>query len=252
MSALLVVQGATKVFGGHTAVEDVSLVVNEGEAVGLIGSNGAGKTTLFRMIAGEIPMTAGTVLFDGHPLPRRADARARAGLARTFQLVELFSGLTVLEHVLVALQAHEGRLGPMRDLSGHGAATTEETDRCLATIELCGLSDAAGAPATSLSLGERRSVELARALVTEPRLLLADEPSSGLDTPEAVTLAGVIARVRAKTGLAVLLVEHDLTTVEAVAERVVALEAGRVIAQGSFKDVVANPQVIESWLGRSA
>ncbi len=246
------VREATKRFGGNAVVDSVSLSIDDGEAVGLIGANGAGKTTLFRMIAGELPMTSGTVTFDGAALPKRADARARLGLARTFQLVELFGGLTVLDHLLVALQAHEHRQGPLRDLLWQGDTSPEERARCDEVLALCRLTAVTDAPATALSLGERRAVELARALVTRPRLLLADEPSSGLDADEATWLAELLNRVRHETGLAVLLVEHDLATVEAVAERVIALEAGVVIAQGAFADVVANPRVVASWLGRPA
>jgi len=249
---LLRVEHVTKRFGVSTVVDDVSLEVGDGEAVGLIGANGAGKTTLFRMIAGELALTSGRVLFRDAPLPRRADARARLGLGRTFQLVQLFGGLTVREHLLVALQAHEGHLGPARDLFWRGSSTAAELERCDLTLRMCDLTQVADAPATALSLGQRRAVELARALVTRPALLLADEPSSGLDATEGARFAATIRRVRDETGLAILLVEHDLVTVEAVAERVVALEAGAVIAHGAFADVVRDPRVVESWLGTTA
>jgi branched-chain amino acid transport system ATP-binding protein len=252
MTALLGVDDVTRRFGGVVAVADVSLHVEEGEAVGLIGANGAGKTTLFRIIAGELGASRGTLRFAGAPLPRSADARARLGIARTFQLVQLFGGLSVLDHLLVALQAHTGRQGPVRDLFWQGATSVDERDRCDEVLSLCGLTSLAGAPASALSLGERRAVELARALVGAPRLLLADEPSSGLDPDEASALATTLERVRTETGLSVLLVEHDLATVEAVAQRVVAMDAGRVIAEGAFEAVVRDPQVIASWLGRSA
>jgi len=250
MGALLEVRDVTKHFGGNAVVDQVSVTIAPGEAVGLIGANGAGKTTLFRMIAGELSMTSGTILFDGAALPRRPDARARLGLARTFQLVQLFAGLTVLDHLLVALQAHERRQGPLRDLFWRGETTPEERARCEEVLALCRLGGRGDAPATALSLGERRAVELARALVTGPRLLLADEPSSGLESGEAKWFAELIAQVRTETGLAVLLVEHDLSTVESVAERVIAMEAGKVIAEGTLDEVVHNPLVVESWLGR--
>jgi branched-chain amino acid transport system ATP-binding protein len=252
MSPLLDVRNVTMRYGGHAVVDGVSLSLEHGEAVGLIGANGAGKTTLFRMITGELPTGGGTILFDGASLPRRPDARARLGLGRTFQLVELFGGLTVLDHLLVALQAGEHRQGPLRDLLWQGETSADERERCDEVLRLCRLTSVADAPATALSLGERRAVELARALVTRPRLLLADEPSSGLDTDEVKWLADIITKVRDETGLAVLLVEHDLTTVAAVAERVVALDAGRVIAEGTFEEVVQDPKVIESWLGPTA
>jgi ABC-type branched-subunit amino acid transport system ATPase component len=249
VSSLLEVRDASGEIGGHLIVHRVSLTIDDGEAVGLIGANGAGKTTLFRMIAGELALSAGQILFRGAPLPRRPDARARLGMARTFQQVQLFGGLTVFDHLLVSLQAHERAQGPWRDLLWNGRATAEEVDRCDEVLSLCGLTSVASSPATALSLGERRAVELARALVTRPSLLLADEPSSGLDSEEALELASIIARVRDRTGLAVLLVEHDLMTVQATTERVIAMDAGSVIAQGPLADVVRNPQVIESWLG---
>jgi branched-chain amino acid transport system ATP-binding protein len=251
VTALLEVREASCEIGGRLIVHRVSLTIDDGEAVGLIGANGAGKTTLFRMIAGELRLTTGEILFSGAPLPRRMDARARLGMARTFQLVQLFGGLTVTDHLLVTLQAHERAQGPIRDLLWNGAATREEIDRCDEVLELCGLTAVATSPATALSLGERRTVELARALVARPRLLLADEPSSGLDGDEARALAAIISRVRVQTGLALLLVEHDLSTVEATTDRVVAMDAGAVIAQGPLDEVVRNPQVIASWLGSS-
>jgi ABC-type branched-subunit amino acid transport system ATPase component len=248
----LEVRDVSRLFGGNAAVDHVSLDVFDGEAVGLIGANGAGKTTLFRMIAGELALSSGKIQFDAAALPRRTDQRARLGIARTFQLVQLFGGLSVIDHLLVALQAHEGKQGPLRDTLWKGSSTSVEEELCLDTLRLCGLSTVADAPATALSLGERRAVELARALVVRPRLLLADEPSSGLDTQEAARLARVIAKARAETGLAVLLVEHDLQMVEAIAERVIAMDAGRVIAQGNFDEVLRDERVVASWLGRSA
>jgi branched-chain amino acid transport system ATP-binding protein len=252
MSALLNVRDVTKHYGGVAAVDHVSLHVDAGEAVGLVGANGAGKTTLFKLIAGELTTETGEVLFRGERLPPRADERSRRGLGRTFQMVELFGGLTVLDHLLVALQAHDGRQGPWRDLVHGGETLPGERARCRAALELCGLVHLSGAPATTLSLGQRRAVELARALVTNPKILLTDEPSSGLDFDEAMMLAAVIGRVRTETGLAVVVIDHDLATVNAVAERVIAMEAGQVIAEGSFADVVHDPQVIASWLGRPA
>lgn len=252
MTALLEVTELTTRLGGLTIVDHVSLTVDAGESVGLIGANGAGKTTLFRTIAGELPAAAGSVRFDGRALPPRQDERARMGLARTFQFVELFGGLSVLDHLLVALQAHRGTQGILRDVAWNGETTAEEREACLAVLSMCGLAAVADAPATALSLGERRSVELARALVGGPRLLLADEPSSGLDVDEAIAFTKIVARVREETGLAVLLVEHDLATVAAATERVIALDQGAVVAEGSLDDVIKNPQVVASWLGSPA
>jgi branched-chain amino acid transport system ATP-binding protein len=250
--SLLTVRHVRRLFGGVAAVDDVSLSIEPGEAVGLVGSNGAGKTTLFKLIAGELAPSSGEILFAGRALPPRADARSRLGIARTFQSVELFGGLSVLDHLLVALQAHERHQGPLRDLFRGGDTQPAEAARCDEVLAMCGLEDLRDEPATTLSLGQRRAVELARAIVSRPRLLLADEPTSGLDQDEAVALVEVMTRVRRETGLAVVVIDHDLATVRGVAQRVVAMDAGRIIAEGTFEEVIADPKVIASWLGRPA
>jgi len=252
VSHLLEVNDVSKSFGGHAVVRHVSFVLDAGTSIGLVGSNGAGKTTLFRCVAGELPVDSGSILLDGQSLPSRPDARARRGIARTFQIVELFGGQTVLDHVLVALQAHQGRQGPWRDLVHGGRTTSDERDTCMEVLDLVGLADRADTPATTLSLGDRRAVELARALIGRPRLLLADEPSSGLDGEESRVLIRILNRVRQDTGVAVILVDHDLGTVKAVADNVIAMDAGAIIATGSYESVVSNPLVMASWLGQSS
>jgi branched-chain amino acid transport system ATP-binding protein len=252
MKVLLEVRGVRKRFGSQVVVDSVDLEVSAGEAVGLIGSNGAGKSTLFSIIAGTISADDGSIFLEGRKLPNRADERARRGIARTFQIVQLFGGLSVLDHLLVALQAHNGEAGVFRDLRGNGATTVPEMTLCMETLELCGIAKLAHAQTTMLSLGQRRTVELARALVARPKLLLTDEPSSGLDESESLRLAHILNSVRRSTGVAVVIVEHDLATVAAVAERVVALDAGRVIANGTFDEVIANVDVRRSWLGEAS
>ena len=252
MKALLEVRGVRKSFGSQVVVDSVDLEVSAGEAVGLIGSNGAGKSTLFSIIAGTVSADDGSISLEGRKLPSRADERARRGIARTFQIVQLFGGLTVLDHLLVALQAHNGEAGVFRDLRGNGSTTVPEMTLCMETLELCGIAKLAQAQTTMLSLGQRRTVELARALVARPKLLLTDEPSSGLDESESLRLAHILNSVRRSTGVAVVIVEHDLATVAAVAERVVALDAGRVIANGTFDEVIANVDVRRSWLGEAS
>jgi len=252
MKVLLEVRGVRKGFGSQVVVDSVDLEVSAGEAVGLIGSNGAGKSTLFSIIAGTISADDGSIFLEGRKLPNRADERARRGIARTFQIVQLFGGLSVLDHLLVALQAHNGEAGVFRDLRGNGATTVPEMTLCMETLELCGIAKLAHAQTTMLSLGQRRTVELARALVARPKLLLTDEPSSGLDESESLRLAHILNSVRRSTGVAVVIVEHDLATVAAVAERVVALDAGRVIANGTVDEVIANVDVRRSWLGEAS
>ncbi len=252
MTHVLDVTDVTVRFGTHVAVDEVSLHVDAGESVGLVGSNGAGKTTLFRAICGELALSGGEIRFEGSRLGARPDVRARSGIGRTFQLVELFGGLTVIDHLLVALQANDGRQGPVRDLLRGGDTTARERSRCMEVLEQCGLAQHADEPAMTLPLGLRRAVELARALISRPRLLLADEPSSGLDTEETRRLIDVIATAREESQLAVLIVDHDVATIEAVSDRVVAMDAGRVIAEGAYGHVMSDPAVISSWLGQSA
>jgi branched-chain amino acid transport system ATP-binding protein len=247
--SIVSLQHVTRRFGGAVVLDDVSLTLSSGEAVGLVGANGAGKTTLFRVLAGEIPPSSGVVSFDGRPLPSRIDARARLGIGRTFQTVQLFGGLSVLDHLLVALQAQQQRVGPLRDLRLRGATTSQERFACLGVLEMVGLRERAGDPATALSLGERRMVELARALVVSPRLLLLDEPTSGLDREESDSLVAIVKRVHGESKFTLLIVEHDVTVIRAVTHRAVALDQGRVVADGPVTTVLADPVVRRSWLG---
>ncbi len=250
---LLEVAGVSIAFGGVRALCNVSLSVAAGESVGLVGPNGAGKTTLFNCICGQLRPSTGTVRFDGIPLDGvPVHRRARLGLGRTFQRVEVFPEMTPTEHVLVAERAHSGTGSLWRDLTGRGAPTAAERRRAAELVALVGLEEVADTPVAALSLGRCRLVELARALALEPRLLLADEPSSGLDTRETTAIAAVLRRIQAEQGTAVLLVEHDLQMVRQAVDRVVVLDFGEVIAAGPFDDVVADPRVREAYLGRTA
>ncbi len=208
---LLRVSGVTKVFGGILAVNEVTMEVGPGESIGLVGPNGAGKTTLFNCICGQLRPERGTVELEGTELLGLPTyRRARMGVSRTYQRIEVFPDMTVREHLVVAFRARwrKGRL--WRDLCNLGSATTEERDRVAEVLELVGIADRADVPVASLGLGSCRLVELARALVSEPVLLLADEPSSGLDVHETAELATVLRTLQRERGLALLLVEHDL------------------------------------------
>ncbi len=250
---LLVVSGVVKGFGGILAVDDVSLTVAAGEIVGLVGPNGAGKTTLFNCVSGMVRQDAGTISFDGVVLDHLpVFRRARLGIGRTFQRVEVFPELSVRDHLLVADRAHRRQGHLWKDLVNRSAPTREELDRADETMELVGLTELADVPVAALGLGSCRLVEVARALMTEPRLLLADEPSSGLDGHETHELAAVLRAAQRRRGLAVLLVEHDLGMVGDVVDRTVVLDLGRVLAEGSFDAVMADPVVRQAYLGVSA
>jgi branched-chain amino acid transport system ATP-binding protein len=240
-------------FGGIAALKDVSVSVGAGEAVGLVGPNGAGKTTLFNCLCGQLRPSGGTVSFDGHVLDDMpAHMRARLGIRRTFQRVEVFPELSVRDHMIVAERARRGDGALWKDLLNKGKPRPEELAHVEAVLDLVGLAEMADVPVAALSLGHCRLVELGRALCGEPRLLMADEPSSGLDMTETAALAAVLRGVQRDRGMAVLLVEHDMEMVRTAVDRVVVLDVGEIIAQGSFEAVVADPEVRRAYLGRTA
>jgi branched-chain amino acid transport system ATP-binding protein len=221
--------------------------------VGLVGPNGAGKTTLFNCVCGQLRPDGGSIELDGRELLGMPTyKRARLGIGRTYQRVEVFPDMTVRDHLLVALRARNRQGRVWKDLLNMSAPTPEEEARVAATLELVGIADRAGSPVSSLGLGSCRLVELARALVAEPVLLLADEPSSGLDVHETAELAGVLKMLRRDRGMAMLLVEHDLGMVADVVDRAVVMDLGLVIAEGTFDEVMANPAVRHAYLGIGA
>lgn len=248
--ALLEVDGVTKLFAGIRAVDGVSLEVDAGERVGLIGPNGAGKTTLFNCILGLLRPDAGTVRFDGRDITHLAvHRRARLGIARTFQRMELFSDCTVLDHLLVAERTRRGDGSLWRDLLGRGRPRPDEVAHCMETLELLGVADLADEPIERLSLGKGRLVEVGRALMTRPRLLLLDEPSSGLDREETAALARTLREVQAERGIAVLLVEHDVELVAGFTERTYVLDFGVMLAAGPTAEVLRDVAVRRAYLG---
>jgi branched-chain amino acid transport system ATP-binding protein len=248
--SLLDARHVTKKFEGITALEDVHLDVDAGELVGLIGPNGAGKTTFFNCILGLVKPTSGQIVFDGTDLTRvPTHRRARLGLGRTFQRIELFAGMTPREHLLVADRARSGRGGFLMDAIRRGRPTAAEQERAAAMLALLGLEPVADRAVESLSLGVGRLVEVGRALMTEPRLLLLDEPSSGLDRGETETLAASLLDVHRERGVAILLVEHDVELVRSFVQRVFVLDFGTVIASGPTGDVFADSAVRRAYLG---
>jgi branched-chain amino acid transport system ATP-binding protein len=247
--ALLEARGVSKRFGGIVALDDVSIEVDRGEAVGLIGPNGAGKTTLFDCLNGVRHCDGGEVRFANRRIEGLSVyAHARAGIGRTFQRLELFAGMTPREHLMVAERIHraDGRL--WKDLIGRGkaGAPVARVEGLLAEL---GLEKVADDPIESLSQGNGRLVELGRALVQDPLLLLLDEPSSGLDTRETAEFAAVLLEVRSDRNTAIVLVEHDIDLVRRVAERAYVLDFGRVIASGPVTEVLAQSAVRRAYLG---
>jgi branched-chain amino acid transport system ATP-binding protein len=234
--SLLSVQGVTRHFAGLTALKDVSFEVQEGSITALIGPNGAGKTTCFNVIAGALPPSGGRVMFEGRDLaglpPEAACAR---GIARTFQIVRPLAGLSVIDNVTVAALAKERSLSAAR---GHAARV----------LERVGLGYRADVIASELTLPERKLLELAKALATGPRLLMLDEVMAGLRPAEAMKVAGVVKELNA-AGLTVVLIEHVMRVVMAIARAVVVLHHGEKIAEGTPEEIAADPRVIECYLG---
>ena len=248
--SLLAALHITKQFSGIRALSDVSLTVEVGECVGLIGPNGAGKTTLFDCLSGKLRPDEGTVSFCGRDLlGLPIHRRARLGLARTFQRMELFSGMTVRDHLLVAARASHGGGSFFRDAIGRSHPSAEERESCDHTLDLLGLRDDAERPIEALSLGRGRLVELGRALMTQPKLLFLDEPSSGLDRQETHDMGTVLTTLQERSDLAILLVEHDVPMVQQLATRLFVLDAGQLIASGPAAEVFDDPAVRTAYLG---
>lgn len=250
-TALLKVAGVSKAFDGLLALADVSLAVRRGEIKGLIGPNGAGKTTLFNLIAGTLPPTAGGIWYRGTSIVGLPPYRvADLGIARTFQNVQIFRGMSAVEHLLVGLHRHM-RSGLFAVASRSPAARQEEAamrDRAEVLLERFGLSAWASTPADSLPFGLQRVVEMARAMATQPQLLLLDEPGAGLNAAEKATMTSLIRGIR-DDGVTILLVEHDMQLMMGLADDVAVLDRGRLIAEGSPKVVQHHPDVIAAYLG---
>ncbi|KAA0234028.1 MAG: Lipopolysaccharide export system ATP-binding protein LptB [Acidimicrobiales bacterium] len=237
--SLLEARGVTVRFGGHIAVKQVDLDVDAGRITGLIGPNGAGKTTLFNVITGLQDTVEGSVSFDGREISRLAPhKRARLGMARTFQRLEVFGSLTARENILAAAEFR----------NRYASARMSAAEMADIVLEIVGLRSVASERADSLPTGQARLIELGRALASEPKLLLLDEPASGLSEVETDQLANLLVRL-AEAGLGILLVEHDMPLVMRVCQVIAVLDFGSILAQGPPEQIRQNPQVLEAYLG---
>jgi ABC-type branched-subunit amino acid transport system ATPase component len=253
-SPLLDAQGITVQFGGVVALDAVDFSANAGAITGLVGPNGAGKTTLFGVLSGLLRPKSGRVSLDEADItgmsPQR---RTRLGVARTFQRLELFGEMTVREHVVVAHRVRQRRdRSLVRDLLGLGSRPSPGEDEAVdATLALLGLEAVAEQPVVLLPLGTGRIVEVARALATEPRIVLLDEPTSGLDVHETTQVAEALGRARDERGVAFVVVEHDVELVLEICEAITVLDFGRVIARGAPGDIRSSSEVQAAYLGSS-
>jgi branched-chain amino acid transport system ATP-binding protein len=253
MSALLALDLLTRRFGGITAVDALSMQVEGGEIRGLIGPNGAGKTTTLDLISGLIPPTSGQMALEqanvtGEPAHRLA----KRGIRRTFQNLKLFTELTVLQNVMIGLHA-QGASGVLQAIMATAGQRREErmmVEKSLAALETVGLADQAGRPAFALAYGHRRLLEIARAIVARPILLLLDEPAAGLNASEAENLVALIRRINAQ-GTTVVLVEHHMDVIMASCSHITVLNYGQKLAEGTPAEIRSNETVIEAYLGRA-
>jgi len=255
MAPMLQVERCMKLFGGLRAVCNFDIVVNEGDLAGLIGPNGAGKTTVFNMITGLYSVSDGDILFNGQSIvgvePHKI---AQMGISRTFQNIRLFQNLSVLDNVRIAYHTHAGY--SMADsvwrTSRFETKEREMTEQAQEFLAVFNLADRQNELAKNLPYGEQRRLEIARALATNPRLLLLDEPAAGMNPKEVATLMELIHFIRDRFKLTILLIEHQMRVVMGICEQITVMDFGEVIARGTAGEIQNNPKVIEAYLGRGA
>ncbi len=253
--ALLEASGITKQFGGLTAVNNVTLAIEEKSIASVIGPNGAGKTTFFNVLTGIYKPDKGSIIFQGTPLAgRRPDQIAALGITRTFQNIRLFDHMTVLENVLVGMHTRlKAQLWQI--LVRAPSARREERqarERALELLEFVNLGDKSDELAKNLPYGDQRRLEIARALASDPRLILLDEPTAGMNPNETADATRLIRNLRDQLGVTVLLIEHDMHVIMSISERISVLDYGTLIAEGRPEEIRSNPRVIEAYLGKGA
>ncbi|MCL4514986.1 MAG: ABC transporter ATP-binding protein [Firmicutes bacterium] len=253
--ALLEIEGLAIRFGGLVAVSNFNLGLNPGELVGLIGPNGAGKTTVFNMITGIYRPTAGRIRFEGREMiGLRPDQVVSRGIAWTFQNIRLLGSLKVIDNVMIAhhFRLRSGPLGAILRVPAYIREEQQMYRNSLELLEAVGLAHLAEETAGSLPYGEQRRLEIARALATRPKLLLLDEPAAGMNPQETLNLMSFIQKMRRDFGLTIFLIEHDMQLVMGICERIVVLDYGNTIAEGTPAEIRKNPRVIQAYLGVEA
>jgi len=248
---MLEVSGITQIFGGVTALEDVSFSITKGDITGVIGPNGAGKTTLFNIISGIYTQTSGRVSLNNADISGLPPEKlAPLGMVRTFQNIELFGGMTVLENVMVGLhtRSSSGLLACSLRMPWSRSEEKRIREGALKWLEFTGITELAEVTAGNLPFGKGRLLEIARALAVEPSIILMDEPAAGLNSQETVGLARLIQRIR-DLGITVVLVEHDMELVMDICDRIVVLNLGRKLAEGTPREIQENHEVIAAYLG---